>query len=119
MRVSMCWVCARTGFVVGGLSVCPRAVPGDPCGGSVLGVWGVGTRVVQMYASRVVVHLCSLLLCVGYVDMFWGNVYLGKRGFLIEVPLFAEKHDLIRGPQAPVLEPFASVTWECVKNKEP
>lgn len=40
--------------------------------------------------------------------MFWGNVYLWKSGFFIEVWMFAEKHCLSRGPPVPVPEPFAS-----------
>lgn len=51
--------------------------------------------------------------------MFWGNVYLWKSGFFIEVRMFAEKHCLSRGPPVPVPEPFASGTWEGVKNKDP
>lgn len=56
------------------------------------------TDVCHLYS----VHLCSLWLCVGYMFMFWGDVYLCRNGFFIEVQKLAEKHHLICGPQRPV-----------------
>lgn len=82
----------------------------DPCGGSPLGVLGVCTRAVQMCVICTVVHLGNLWLCVGYMDMFWGNAYLCKSGFLVDVQMCAEKHYLIRGPQMRGPEPFVSAT---------
>lgn len=70
-----------------------------------------GTDVCHLYSCA---PLQFVALC-GNMDMFWGNVYRCKRGFL-EVQMFAEKHNLIRGPQMQVPEPFASVTREDVKK---
>lgn len=123
MWVTVWWVCVPTGFVVGVRLCAPGLCMHLGCGhgnlGSMWWLWVGRLEYAHVYhRCTTSVWLCTFAIyCSGWAiwTRFGGNIYLCKSGFLPEVQMFAEKHC----PPMPAPEPFASVTWEGVKNKDP